>query len=449
MVVSGLRTALVPALVVPDEQTWTLSGRDPAVDGVRPVFAPGEAACALLPERVPGPLEEPLRALLAELPAGTEVRTRALSIPHAAGVGHGAHHEHAGNHMPAEHDSNNMGGGHAHMDHGHGHMMAIVGEPSADGLVMEPIELRFGPLATPLPGGLSLDVTLDGDVVADSSVKALLDAEAPSNGTPPGPPDPLAPVAWTLAIDGAAQRADGAPWRRVAALEVERALSHLSWLRALGRLLGWSLLVERCAAALEGLPPLPGELGDPSGEGHSAAWSTLERALTRADALSELVRRSRSLRLRSAGLAAVTGEQARQAGVRGPVARASGLRDDARAGHPLYEQLRFEPAVQSAGDAHARTLIRAEEAHTSLRLALAALEADADDIRVASLTVEGELEGPRGPLRARRLTNGWELDAAGAEETRRMAAEAMVGLEWSAALVAAASFDLSPCRVGA
>jgi hypothetical protein len=135
--------------------------------------------------------------------------------------------------------------------------------------------------------------------------------------------------------------------------------------------------------------------------------------------------------------------------VRGPVARASGLRDDARAGHPLYEQLRFETSVQSAGDAHARTLVRAEEARSSLRLALAAVGKDADGIPVGSVTAGGELEGPRGPLRTHRLANGWELDAMGAEEARRMAAEAMVGLEWSAALVAVASFDLSPWRVDA
>jgi len=112
-------------------------------------------------------------------------------------------------------------------------MMAIVGEPSADGLVMEPIELRFGPLATPLPGGLVADVTLDGDVVAESAVRALLGR---GDGGPASGTDWLSPVACVAALAAAAEAAEGRPvspehrWQRVAAVELERALSHLAWL---------------------------------------------------------------------------------------------------------------------------------------------------------------------------------------------------------------------------
>jgi hypothetical protein len=52
------------------------------------------------------------------------------------------------------------------------------------------------------------------------------------------------------------------------------------------------------------------------------------------------------------------------------------------------------------------------------------------------------VEGPRGPITARRSAGAWERAA------RRAAAGAMVGLEWSAALVALASFDLSPWSAG-
>jgi Ni,Fe-hydrogenase III large subunit len=166
--------------------------------------------------------------------------------------------------------------------------------------------------------------------------------------------------------------------------------------------------------------------------------------------MAALVARSRLLRLRTAGLGVLTTEQAREDGLRGPAARASGLRDDARAGHALYDRLGFEPVLRTGGDAYARTLVRAEEAREALRLAQAALRADADATPTAArFAVDGQLEGPRGPLRAEHRGAGWQLAAPGAEAALRAAGEAMVGAEWSAALVALASFDLSPWRVGA
>jgi hypothetical protein len=460
VVVSATSTTLTDTLIVPDEQTWTVSGSDPAAHGLRPVFALGQAEHALVPEVVPAPLEGPLRACIAELPAGVEIELRVLPGLEGSHVGvpqHGHHdmqreHEMAGAAHHAHGDDHGMHDDHSgHADHGD--MMAIVGEPSADGLVMEPIELRFGPLGTPLPGGLAVDVTLDGDVVAESTVQALLSAD-PSARATPSPPDLLSPVAWALAIDSAAEDDVGtSAWRSVAALEVERAVSHLAWLRALGRLLGWPLLVGRCTRALEGLPPLAHQLASrrqTRADGDDAELSALRRAAGRIDGVAALVARGRLLRLRTAGLGVLTTEQAREAGLRGPAARASGLRDDARAGHALYERLGFDPVLRTGCDAYARTLVRAEEARESLRLAQAALRADADETATAArFAVGGHLEGPRGPLRAERREAGWHFAAPGAEAALWAAGEAMVGAEWSAALVALASFDLSPWRVGA
>ncbi|MGH2782283.1 MAG: hypothetical protein ACRDLA_12940, partial [Thermoleophilaceae bacterium] len=152
---SAARGAQTPALVVPDEQTWTMAGADPAALGLRPVFAPGGADRVLVPDCLPQALDEALRTCLAELRPGVEIERRPLPglearEPAAAGEdGHGGHAPEGSHTGHTEH------GGHAgHAPEGdHGDMMAIVGEPSADGLVMEPIELRFGPLGTPLPGG--------------------------------------------------------------------------------------------------------------------------------------------------------------------------------------------------------------------------------------------------------------------------------------------------------
>lgn len=516
MVLTARGTALVRAFIVPDEQTWTMSGRDPAAEGLRPVFALGEAERLLVPEVVPAALNEALRSRLAELPGDVAVETRTPpglqgepvaailagaelgpgAVPgNGSGVGdtHGpaAHHEHDatsehsseespdaahaveqgrhemhGGHRADEgdkrhsgHDMSSEGGGHDHDHSGHGmhgdhgDMMAIVGEPSADGLVMEPIELRFGPLGTPLPGGLAVDVTLDGDVVSASTLEALLNSEGSAHGTP-SVPDLLAPVAWTLAIEGGAEgQVRASSWRGVAALEVERAVSHLVWLRALGRLVGWRMFVDRCTVALEGLPSLTHDLAgrDEDGVAHaSSALSPLQRASARAHGVAALLRRSRVFRMRTAGVGTVTSEHAERVGLRGPVARASGLRDDARAGHPLYDRLEFEPVVHGGGDAYARALVRAEEARDSLRLAGAALREDADETSIsAPFLASKAVEGPRGPLRAEQHADGWRLAAPGTEEALRTAGEAMVGAEWSDALVTLASFDLSPWRVGA
>jgi hypothetical protein len=451
VVLSAAYPALTGALIVPDEQTWTMSGSDPAAHGLRPLFALGQVERVLMPDVLPAPLDQALRSCLAELPAEVEVESRVLPGLDGTPSDVAEQGEHA---VRGEHEMHGAGH-HAHGDEhgGHGDMMAIVGEPSADGLVMEPIELRLGPLGTPLPGGLAVDVTLDGDVVAESTVHALLRPDPPAVATP-SRPDLLAPVAWALAIDAAAEDdVDACAWSRVAALEVERAVSHLAWLRALGRLLGWPLLVDRCTRALDGLPRLAHQLAarkETRADGEDAALSALGRAAAHVDSVVALVVRNRLLRLRTTGLGVLTGAQAGQAGLRGPAARASGLQDDVRAGHRLYDRLGFEPVVRTGGDAYARTLVRAEEARESVRLAQAALRAAADQTASGAwfVAADGQLEGPRGPLGADHGVAGWHLAAAGAEEAVRTAGDAMVGAEWSAALVTLASFDLSPWSVG-
>jgi hypothetical protein len=431
-------TALVPALVIPDEQTWTVLGTDPATLGFEPTYAPGKVERVLVPSSVPAPLTESLSAYLALAPEGVEVEERPLALPmgepeslhirhhehdpaahddhgshdaHPEHRAHEAHHErdddaaHGGEGEPAghpQHGAHGAHGGHGgdggngeHHGHGGNHdhhaMMAIVGEPSADGLVMEPIHLRYGPLGTPLPGGLAVDVTLDGDVVAEASVNALLSA----------PADPLTPVA-----------ASGpAGWQGVAAVETERAVSHLAWLRAFARLLGWPRLVEACTRAV-------GAAEDPVAAGEAA---------DAADAVVALVDDSRWLRVRTAGRGTVRADEARGAGLQGSNARASGLAVDARMHDPRYRAIGFEPVIRIEGDALARTLVRAHEARAALRLAAAALDASAEPPTGATV------EGPRG---------------GAARATRDVAAQAMVGAEWATALVILASFDLSPWDVG-
>ena len=450
MVLKSLRPDTAPAFIAPDEQTWTLAGDDPAARGLRPVFAPGDARVALIAERMPEPLVEGVADWLARVPTATHVESHelaGLSGEHAMESQHGdlkRHHHEPHGHDAHGHDGHDHGGhdhdGHDHDGHDHHDMMAIVGDPSADGLVMEPIEFRFGPIGTPLPAGLVVDVTLDGDVVAEARIDATL--RRATEGAPvPAAPDLLAPVAWRTLLDGiAGDRTEADRWTSIAAVEVERAVSHLAWLRSFGRLLGWAPLIERCTAALATTAHL---------RTSSAAADEFGRATRAVIEVAELVQGSRWLRLRAADRAVVTADDIRDCGLRGPTARASGVDDDARSEHPLYQRLDFAAVVRPEGDAHARTRVRADETVESLRMAEGALRAamawkPAD----AEGATDSTLEGPRGPLRAVRSGGAWSLTAPGEREAREVAARTMIGLEWATALLAAASFDLSPWSVG-
>jgi NADH-quinone oxidoreductase subunit D len=178
--------------------------------------------------------------------------------------------------------------------------------------------------------------------------------------------------------------------------------------------------------------------------------STLDRGAARAGGLAALVDRDRLFRARTRGLASLSAEHVHHLGLRGPTARASGLRDDARVGDPLYDRLGFETVVHDTGDAHARTVVRAHEAGRSLCFAAAALRAELGGTPAppAFARATCEVEGPRGPLRAEHEGGPQGLAAPGAEAARWAAGEVMVGEEWAAALVALASFDLSPWRIG-
>jgi hypothetical protein len=456
LVLTASRGHLTPAVVIPDEQTWTVHGCDPASLGLEPTAAPALASRMLLPARVPSALAGPLAALLEQVPAGAIVERRDLRMPDEEGVevegempahhGIGLHGENAGGGNDETHGGH--GGGHGN-DHDHRDMMAIVGEPSADGLVMEPIELRYGPLATALPGGLLAEVTLDGDVVSGARVDALL---ASSDRRRPATPDALAPVAWAATV-AAADGTDAGPtaeWLRIARVELERAVSHLAWLRAFARLLGWGSLTERLNAALRPLLGARDLWTESRAAGEAAAAGEgLRDAREEIGEVARSVRSSRTLRWRTAGRGVVSEERARRRGLRGPNARASGVDIDARSEDPRYAQLGFEPVVRPEGDALARTLARADEAKQAVVLADAALAAGVEEEPGSPPphAAATDLEGPRGPLSARRETDRWRLDAPGARGARDLAAEAMIAEEWASALVVLASFDLSPWTV--
>lgn len=316
-----------------------------------------------------------------------------------------------------EHEMHDMGGSDMHS------MMEIRGDPSRDGLVMEPLDFELGPLAAALPGGLVLELSLDGDVVRSCRPRALLSipSEALGGGAPP---DPLAGAAWAAAL--ALGRGEPVDPVRVAAIEHERALSHASWLRGLGMLLGWAELAQRAQDAVTALASLD--------------ETPLAAARVPVDRLLALLDGSRRLRWRTRGRAVVDAARLAQTGVGGPVARAAGLERDARAGDGFYASLGFRPELHDAGDAEARTLVRAREAAASLRLAIAAF---------AATGAATAVEGPRGRISVELPGTHVQPSAPGADELLGLAGEAVRELELAAALVGIASFDLSPWQVPA
>ena len=366
------------------------------------------------------------------------------SHEHEAAHDHGEHRDSHSPHHRGGHDEPEHGRATAHAEghdahaHGDAHdphaMMVVSGAPGRDGLVMEDIETVLGPLAPSLPTGLLVRTKLGGDVVAAAEVETSL--VAPTNGTP----DPLARAAWAWARARAAEGASLSPplvARHLAATEVERALSHLMWLARLARLLGWLELADECE---RGARPLIGVHRALSID--AAEVDPEELARTAMNDVVGLLGRPGALRRRTRGLAWVSEGEARDRGLRGPLARASGLEADVRSLDPAYGALGFEPQLREEGDAEARTRLRAEEAAAAVRLARAALEA-----RELPADEDRAVEGPRGPLVVARDGSEGEVRAPGSAAARGLAGELALGLELAAGLVVIASFDLSPWAV--
>jgi ech hydrogenase subunit E len=116
----------------------------------------------------------------------------------------------------------------------------------------------------------------------------------------------------------------------------------------------------------------------------------------------------RALLARTIEIGALPRAAAEQFGVRGPLARASGIPRDARADHPYaaYAQLEFQPITQEGGDVYARLMLLLLEAYESVKLAEQALDQLPDGMAQGALPAtlkpgqgSGVTEGPRGLIR--------------------------------------------------
>jgi len=319
---------------------------------------------------------------------------------------------------------------------------------SCDGLPMDWMEVPFGPFFPGLPGGLLLTLTLDGDTVAGVRTRSLVGYEALLQTTTiPAHQlveqltnrEPLAPVACRLLACQAVERAAGmaistsTARARIGALERERIASHLNWLTLFAEQTGFDWL-RRQATRLQLQCRQAGV----------AQLAVLKPAL---QALTRRLQRTPLIKSRLHGI----GTLAASSDLCGPVARASGLAEDARQGDPAYAALGFEILTRQAGDALARLQLRLAEILHSLALIEAAGRIEPPslaDIGPASGNGEAVVETPRGRARLRLTLEQGRVTAAQLEtpSTRhREQIEAMVEQQaLGDALVAVGSLDLSP-----
>lgn len=268
----------------------------------------------------------------------------------------------------------------------YGRPMADRGD-DRDGLALDQLPVKVGPLFAAFPPGLTLDVTLQGDVVQEVAVDPNPFEQGARRPPPPSRPffDALAgPVA-------------------IADVERARARHHLRWLASGLETHGLTMLARRVRrTAARPSPPDSGEV----------------RALGRA------VGRTQVLRWATAGVGIIPRSQLKGLSM-GPVARAAGIAEDVRSGDPAYQRLGFEPIVHRDGDASARWRQRIAEAAQAAELA-----ETAGDARTGH---HGEVEAATG-----RLT-------AGSSSTGRLLAmlpQLLAGAEWGDAITTITSLDL-------
>jgi Ni,Fe-hydrogenase III large subunit/Ni,Fe-hydrogenase III component G len=210
---------------------------------------------------------------------------------------------------------------------------------------------------------------------------------------------------------------------RVVLLELERLDNHLADVGAIATDVAFSvpaahaqLLRERLVALqerlfgsrlLRGTVAVGGVKTDISNAGREELLAHLGRLKSDFESLVTLLIDSGSFTDRVDGTGTLTTEAARDLGVTGVAARASGLDEDLRRDHPHddYDSLRFEVPVEEGGDVRARLMVRAREVEQSIGILAQALGALPESPLRAPLPAElpafsaalGWAEGWRGP----------------------------------------------------
>lgn len=223
--------------------------------------------------------------------------------------------------------------------------------PDRDGLALDRLPVRFGPLLPVLPPGLALDVLLQGDVVQEAAVG----------------PNPFTAEANGERGDDPFERALAGPVP-IAEVELARARHHLLWLGDALRVQGLAALGRRSL-----------RLACQLTSGSRPALARLRRLVS----ASQVMRWSLPTDPLSERLGAEPGL--------GPVSRATGRPNDARSDDHAYRAMGFEPVVGD-GRQGVASLWRQRLTEADQALALAGQAGS------AHTALTDVVEGPRGPL---------------------------------------------------
>lgn len=255
----------------------------------------------------------------------------------------------------------------------YGRPMAMTAD-DVDDLALGDVPTALGPFFPGLPGGLGIGLRMQGQRVR--TVDAVDDRRPVA-----APEDPPATVA-------EAER------RRLAA--------RLSWAGNLVALAGLPALGRGFLAA-----------ADRASTGGGAA------AAGRIDALFRRAERGRLADLIS-GVGRIDADTVERLGLEGPLARACGVRRDARRDDPAYRALGFEVCLETGGDAFARWRLARAECRQALDL--------------IDRGGERALEAPAEPA------------TPGQPALAGLLADLLPGLLWEEAVLAVASLDPAPER---
>jgi Ni,Fe-hydrogenase III large subunit/Ni,Fe-hydrogenase III component G len=206
---------------------------------------------------------------------------------------------------------------------------------------------------------------------------------------------------------------DRARYLRVVLLEMERLYNHVADFGMIANDTGFAVAHSHCFRIRERLLRLNKRLTGsrllrggvvPGGVGHDLPHgldlpAEVGGALADFEEIVALSLASSLVQDRLEGAGMLTARTARDHGVLGYVARASGIDADLRRDHPFaaYGDLSFRVPVFTSGDVKARTLVRVEEARESARLIRQAVES----------MPEGPLAAPLGALPA--FESGWGM----------------------------------------
>jgi Ni,Fe-hydrogenase III large subunit len=212
-----------------------------------------------------------------------------------------------------------------------------------------------------------------------------------------------------------------ARWLRLILLEMERLYNHVADFGMIVNDTGYAVAHSHCFRIRERLLRLNRRLTGnrllrggirPGGVGYDLPSdldlaAEVDSALRDFEEIAALTLRNTMVMDRLEGTGSLAMAIARDHGVLGYVARASGIDADARRDHPFaaYRDVEVRVPVHDAGDVKARTLVRLEEARESARLvreAVARLPAGARLVPLAPLPAFdpafGLVEGWRGGI---------------------------------------------------